>query len=551
MKLLALALTIFIFGGTATASTQSLGELAKKEKERRQNLTKKKKVHQFNDRHLGRVHFGRPAIYPGEAAQGDEESGGSAREAQVASDDSSKDETDGNLVLASLSEETSLESRKDVEFTKAVGAQPPADSGARRISTTGTQFQMPNRLPASNFHLRGALYADLFRATYNDGLSTSQLSTRAKFEMGRRPGEGWRLFFDVRDKFNNGARNANRLIVYDARVIYEDQGSPVELSVGQMNLYNSAGVGQLLGGVLGYQINPAITVGGYAGLEPDIYDLNVDLQYQKYGVYTQYLGTGAKSAALSYNAIRFEGRGEREFIYASGLFPIANLAVLYGNMEYEVGDYLAQKDRLSRVFLNARYDPTTLVQLSAYYSSGKGLDFHRFLLEQSQNPARNSPELERFYYSKTFGARVTFKPHRRVRLYLAKRESEQKDRMIRNHTTQLGGSAWNIGGSGISLYGSYNINRGDASESDSYRISMSRDFGPLSWTAYYSTTFNGIRFNAVTGRPSIVRISDRSTVSNDFFFSISTALALSLVHDYSSRGVQDENTLFFRVIYRF
>ncbi len=551
MKLLALALTIFIFGGTATASTQSLGELAKKEKERRQNLTKKKKVHQFNDRHLGRVHFGRPAIYPGEAAQGDEESGGSAREAQVASDDSSKDETDGNLVLASLSEQTSLESRKDVEFTKAVGAQPPADSGARRISTTGTQFQMPNRLPASNFHLRGALYADLFRATYNDGLSTSQLSTRAKFEMGRRPGEGWRLFFDVRDKFNNGARNANRLIVYDARVIYEDQASPVELSVGQMNLYNSAGVGQLLGGVLGYQINPPITAGGYPGLQADIYDLNVDLQYQKYGVYTQYRGTGAKSAALSYNAIRFEGRGERVFIYASGLFPIANLAVLYGNMEYEVGDYLAQKDRLSRVFLNARYDPTTLVQLSAYYSSGKGLDFHRFLLEQSQNPARNSPELERFYYSKTFGARVTFKPHRRVRLYLAKRESEQKDRMIRNHTTQLGGSAWNIGGSGISLYGSYNINRGDASESDSYRISMSRDFGPLSWTAYYSTTFNGIRFNAVTGRPSIVRISDRSTVSNDFFFSISTALALSLVHDYSSRGVQDENTLFFRVIYRF
>jgi hypothetical protein len=454
-------------------------------------------------------------------------------------------------VLASFSDVTSLESRKDVEFTKAVGEQPPSDLGAQRISTTGAQFQMPNRLPASDFHLRGALYGDWFRATYNNGLSTSQFSTRAKFEMGRRPGEGWRLFFDLRDKFNNGARNANRLIVYDARVIYEDQGSPVELSVGQMNLYNSAGVGQLLGGVLGYQLNPAITVGGYAGLEPDIYDLNVDLQYQKYGVYTQYLGSGAKSAALSYNAIRFEGREEREFVYASGLMPVGHSAVLYGNMEYELGDYLAKEDRLSRVFFNARYDPTTFVQLSAYYSSGKGLDFHRFLLEQSQNPDRNSPELERFYYSKTFGARVTFKPHRRVRLYLAKRESEQKDRLIRNHTTQLGGSAWNIGGSGISLYGSYNINRGDASESDSYRISLSRDFGPLSWTAYYSSTFNGIRFNAVTGRPTIVRISDRHTVSNDFFFSISTALAVSLVHDYSSRGVEDENTLFFRVIYRF
>jgi hypothetical protein len=80
---------------------------------------------------------------------------------------------------------------------------------------------------------------------------------------------------------------------------------------------------------------------------------------------------------------------------------------------------------------------------------------------------------------------------------------------------------------------------------------VSRAFGPLSWTAYYSSTFNGIRFDASTGLPQIVRISDRSTISNDFFFSITRALALSLQHDYSSQGADVENTLFFRVIYRF
>ena len=80
---------------------------------------------------------------------------------------------------------------------------------------------------------------------------------------------------------------------------------------------------------------------------------------------------------------------------------------------------------------------------------------------------------------------------------------------------------------------------------------MSRSFGRLSWTAYYSSTFNGIRFDASTGLPQIVRISDRSTVSNDVFFTINRALALSLQHDYSSQGAANENTLFFRVIYRF
>jgi hypothetical protein len=191
------------------------------------------------------------------------------------------------------------------------------------------------------------------------------------------------------------------------------------------------------------------------------------------------------------------------------------------------------------------------MDVTAHYSSGKGLDFHRFLIEQSQNPDRNSPELERFYYSQSYGVRFSVKPHRRVRIYVAQRESEQKDRLIHNHTTQLGGSALNVAGSGISVYGNYNINRGDASESDSYQISLSRRFGPLSWTAYYSSVFNGIRFDASTGLPHIVRMSNRSTVSNDLFFSISRALALSLQHDYSSQGAADENTLFFRVIYRF
>lgn len=539
-------------GRTSAAPTPSLVTVAEKETARRQKQDNAG-VQSFNDHHLARIRFGKRAVSAEEPASVDE--GGDIVVSVAQGRESGEEETNSedpsvkSAVLMSSIEETSPGSGEDVEFLRAGGGRVSGNHGGTKISTTEGQFVMPNALAPETFYLRGAIYADWFRATYDNGLSTSQFSNRVRLEMGRPPGDGWRLFLDVRDRFNK-ARGTNLLLVYDARLIYDEQSNPIELSLGQMNLYNSAGVGQLLGGVVGYQISPALTIGGYGGLQPNIYRLDVDPGYQKYGFYTQVRPTGAMTAALSYNRLRFDGETEREFIYTTGLVPVGDFAVFFGNLEYELSDHLADEDRLSQLFLNVRYNVTRTVDVTAHYSSGKGLDFHRFLIQQSQDPDRNSPELERFYYSKTYGVRLSVKPHRRVRLYVAQRESEQKDRAIRNHTTQIGGSAQNIGGSGISLYGSYYINRGDASESDSYRFSVSRDFGPLSWTAYYSSTFNGIRFDASTGLPTIVRISDRNTVSNDLFFSITRSLVVSFEHDYSSQGGEDENSLFFRVIYR-
>ncbi len=558
MRYLVLTLTILLLGGTTTSSGQSLAELAKKEKQRRQK-GEQENSESYDEWNLQRVHFGwkaNPEKNPEEAAPAESlepQEAISTVESDFAEETQApKSKESGAMALASFSGD-SQENKEDVEFIRAGGGNPQSSSGTGGIASTGgaPQFRMPDRAGTGDFHMRGAIYADWFKSTYADGLSTSQLSNRVKLELGRRPGDGWRFFVDARDRFRTGSKSNNLLLIYDARVIYENVAKPVELSVGQMNLYNSAGAGQLLGGVFGYKFRPTFTVGGYAGLEPDIYGFNVDSRYQKWGVFTQLRGSGAKSAALSYNSIRFNGMMEREFIYGSGLLPLSDFAVLYGNLEYELGDYLTKQDRLSRLFLNARYDPTEALQFSAYYSSGKGLDFHRFLLTQSQDPNPDSAELERFYYSESFGVRMTVKPHRRFRLYVSQRESKQIDRLIHNHTTQLGASAWNIAGTGVSLYGSYNINRGDMSESDSYRVTLSRDFGRLSWTAYYSSTFNGIRFDAATGLPRIVHITDRNTISNDLFFSITDALAASLVYDYSSLGDQEENTMFFRAIYRF
>jgi hypothetical protein len=553
MRLVATVLTLFVL--TSTVFAQSLAELAETEKLRRKKLKEEKAVaaKEYDLYHLSRVRQGwsAEAAPPSATAPAADLKTAQTLQEQGGPENRSPQPAATSVVLASMVDEAMPEATRDVEFQRSRGGELPLNPGSKTIGSTDASLQLFSRRPAGDTFFDGAIYVDWFRSSYDDGLATAQLSTRLKLDAGKRPGYGWRWFMDARHRYAGDSSTKNKLLVYDARVIYDKAESPFALSLGQMNLYESAGLGQLAGGVLGVKVNPAWTIGGYGGLEPDIYAVSYDLAYTKYGVFSQYHGSGARSAAVSYNRVQYDGATEREFLYGSGLIPVSDAAVVYGSAEYELGDGILTEDRLSHLFLNARYSFSRSADVTSYYSAGRGLDYHRFLLEQSQTPDRNSAELERFYYTESYGARFSLELHEGLRVFAAQRESVQKDESIRNHTTQLGASAWDVGGTGLGLYGSYNINRGDEAESDSYRISVSRDFGPLAWTGYYSSTFNGVRFDAVTGRPEIVHLADHRTISNDFFFTVNEALAFSLEHDLTRNGEEDESTLFFRFMFRF
>jgi hypothetical protein len=554
MKLIATATAAALLVLSSTVLPQSLAELAEKEKLRRQKLKEEKAVaaKEYDLYHLSRVRQGWSAEpSPSGTPQAAPDLKTAQKLQEQGDPENRSPQPPASVVLASLIGEAMPEATKDVEFQRSRGGELPLNPGSKTIGATDSSLQLFSRRPQSDRFFDGAVYVDWFRSVYDDGLSTAQLSTRLKLDAGKRPGYGWRWFMDARHRYAGGSSTKNKLLVYDARFIYDKADSRFALSLGQMNLYESAGLGQLAGGVVGVKLNPAWTIGGYGGLEPDIYAASYDLAYTKYGVFSQYHGPGARSAAVSYNRIQYDGATEREFLYGSGLIPVSDVAVVYGSAEYELGDGILTEDRLSHLFLNARYSFSRSADVTSYYSSGRGLDYHRFLLEQSQTPDRNSAELERFYYTESYGARFSLELHEGMRVFVAQRESVQKDESIRNHTTQLGASAWDLGGTGIGLYGSYNFNRGDQAESDSYRISVSRDFGPLAWTGYYSSTFNGVRFDALTGRPLIVHLADHRTISNDFFFTVNEALAFSLEHDLTRNGEEDESTLFFRFMFRF
>ncbi|NOR14088.1 MAG: hypothetical protein GQ544_00125, partial [Candidatus Aminicenantes bacterium] len=216
----------------------------------------------------------------------------------------------------------------------------------------------------------------------------------------------------------------------------------------------------------------------------------------------------------------------------------------------ELASNVRSEDRLSRAFVNVRWDPSRAVDMTAFYSSGRGLDYHRYILERSQDPTLNDTELERFYYSSQYGLRLSIKPIRSLRLYVSRMESEQKDLEIRNHTWRFGGSAGDILKSGVTLYGNYAWNRGEMSESDSYYVALSEDFGRVSWHGSFSNTFNGVRYDHRNETPEIIRLNDYKTFTTQFFIPITRLFAASLEYEYFLQEESNQHLFFVRLILR-
>ncbi|MCK4762599.1 MAG: hypothetical protein KAW12_10420 [Candidatus Aminicenantes bacterium] len=400
-----------------------------------------------------------------------------------------------------------------------------------------------------DFYFRGALYQDWMGLKYEDSDLYHRLSSRLKLTLWNKPGAGWTAFVDLRSRFNLSYGGKSQLIVYDARLSYNRRSSKLFFSLGQMNLYDSAGIGQLTGGLVGYKFGRFLSAGGYAGLEPDIYRSRLDTAHNKFGVFVRYLGAGAKQFSLSLNRIGFDSQTERQFLYTGLLLPVKRLFVLFGNLEYEMDDKTKAEDRLSHLFLNGRVNVTKYVDITANYSSGRGLDYHRFLMEQSQDPTVQNSEIERFYYNETYGLRLSIKPVKGIRIYAARRESELKDRGIKNNTYRFGLSLINLLKTGVSVYGNYSVNEGDTSESNSYYISAARNFGKFSWSLSFANFFNGV-YTGADGTPQVFHLPDRQTLSTNVFFILSRSLAFSVDYTYSYEKDNIEHQFFVRAILR-
>ncbi|MCK5221762.1 MAG: hypothetical protein KAR14_09285, partial [Candidatus Aminicenantes bacterium] len=257
---------------------------------------------------------------------------------------------------------------------------------------------LPAKTEKSPFYINGVLYQDWmgFKATDTDFYN--RLSTRLKLSLLNRPGNGWTLSFDIRNRATLGEGGTNQFIIYNSYLSYNSRNSKFYFSLGQMNLYDTAGIGELAGALAGYKINDSFSVGGYAGLNPDIYNTKWDFKYTKFGVFTRYRGSRARQFSLSYNLLRYDGNTEREYLYTNTLIPVSGKFILYGSIEYDLKPGIKSEDRITHLFSNGRVNIGKTASISMNYSSGRGIDYHKFILEFSQDPSLRIEALERYYY---------------------------------------------------------------------------------------------------------------------------------------------------------
>ncbi|HSA96262.1 MAG TPA: hypothetical protein VLJ16_09435 [Acidobacteriota bacterium] len=411
-------------------------------------------------------------------------------------------------------------------------------------------LRLAAQTPSSSFYQRGTVYLDWNGSRYSDGTMFNQVSVRLKFDLIDQPGQGWTLTVDARDRVGFRSQTDNQVILYNARLAYDKPGSRFTLALGQMNLYETAGIGALLGGMAGFKPSRDILIGAFGGIESTPYISRLDTRYLKAGAFVRWLGAQGRTIGLTFNHLRYNGDVERQFAYANVFLPFRKVLVIYGDAEYELGGHVAAADRLSRLFGNVRLDLGRYVDLTASYSSGRGLDFHRYLLEASQDPTLFGQDIERFYYTSYYGARLSLKPVRTVRLSVSRQESRQKDLGISNHTWRFGASAWNIFGQGLSVVADYALNRGDLAESDTYYASLAKDFGRFSLNGSFSNSFNGLRIDPGSGDPLIVHLADHRNVSLGALVRLGRGLSASLEYGGFLQSGLNEHFLFFRLIYR-
>ncbi len=421
------------------------------------------------------------------------------------------------------------------------------------LITTGlllSAARLPAQYRESSFYQKETVYLDWNGSRYSDGLFFNQVSARIKFVLIDPPGQGWTLDLDARDRVGVRNRTTNQLILYSARLTFDKPGSRFYLSLGQMNLYDTAGIGALLGGMAGVKIGRDFLAGAFGGLESTPYVARLDSKYTKAGAFVRWLGTQGRTVGLTLSQLWFDGRVERRFAYGTVFLPVRRILVVYGDAEYELGGHVAGANRLSRLFGNIRLDLGSKADVTASYSSGRGLDFHRYIIEASQDPTLFNQDVERFYYSSYYGVRFSLKPVRGLRLFVARQESRQNDLGIVNHTWRFGASVWNFPMPGLSVVGNYALNRGSLSENDSYYVSLSKDLGRFSLNASFSNTFRGLRFDPITGEPLPIAVTGYRNVALGTLVRLGRSLSAQVEYGGFLRSGDNEHFLFVRLIYR-
>jgi hypothetical protein len=361
-----------------------------------------------------------------------------------------------------------------------------------------------------------------------EGLATvhdAEVATSAALESTTSDRNGVEVGLDFRHSRWLTKGRADRLSLYNGFVGARIGGATgVRIRGGHMWLADLGTMGALAGGLVEVErkreSGSTLRVGGFAGLEPNFFDMGYASGVRKYGGFAAVESGYLRRHVAGLTIVRQESMTERAVLSLTNFVPAGRAVYVYQAAEFEVRGPAqgAVSPGLSYFLTNVRVTAAPRVELLGSYNRGRSLDARRLTGDLLNNRSLTAHDLEGLRYEGGSG-RITVEPVRGIYAYVSySRDRTNRDDAPTGRVT-LGGHAGNILGSGFDASFSNGRTERPSGPYHSRFVSIGRTIGRSAYvSADYSTSLSVLRFQRADGlvietRPWMRRLSASGSVT--------------------------------------
>ncbi len=358
------------------------------------------------------------------------------------------------------------------------------------------------------------------------GRDVQQISTAGTYALPERDSDGLVYGFDFRHAHDASGARTDRFSVYEGYVGVRAAGGRMMARGGHLWLNELGSLGSMAGALVEVRSRPdilsnvsAVRAGGFAGLEPNVYESGYVNDVHKYGAYVAFDGDQARRQAIGLVNVTHGSMTERSVLTGTNFLPVGRKFFLYQAAEVDLSAPGGQSHRGLNYFLtNVRVAPTLRVDVQGNFTRGRSIDA-RGITEDTLNGRIVTPATIEGYLYESMGGRVSVEVVSGVRLHggYSRDKNNRDDRPASRFT--FGGYAGNVAKSGFDISGSDSyVDRATGPYHSRY-LSVGRQLGRTVYVSGdVSTSLAVLRFLRGDGvvvemRPHTMRLTGTAVVN--------------------------------------
>ncbi len=376
---------------------------------------------------------------------------------------------------------------------------------------------------------RISVYQGTWTDTPTDGesVTSNELITQLTFNAPETEEDGVDYGVNFRHAGMNNGRRPNRVSLYEGWAGARLASGHARVRGGHLWLNDLGALGSLAGGVFEWRGAPGsekqgigrFRVGGFAGLEPKVFDTGYYDGVKKYGVYGALDGDYGRRHSVGYVQVKDRSITERSVVSTMNFIPVKRGFFLYQGAEYDLVQPAGQARKgLNYFYTNARGNIGSKLQLQGTYNRGRSVDT-RGLADDVLNGRPISQTTAQGLAYESIGGRVTVTPISRVSLYASRSQDKSNREDKPSNRLTIGGNAMNVGGSGLDVSATITRNERLGTTYRSDYVSLGRQIGRHVYVnGDYTNSLSIIQFSRSDGlliidRPTTRRFSATSSIN--------------------------------------